>query len=69
MINGGYIGLNQLALTWTYINPYLKSDGGMVQMGYPWMAVLDGDDMSYYWSDYADNTKNLNSSIAGALAD
>lgn len=44
-----------LAQTWSHINPYLglEPEGGVVTV-FPWNALLDGSNMSYYWSDSLD---------------
>lgn len=65
----GYaLPINSLAITWSYINPYLTANSsGSVQTAYPWMAALDGWDMRYVMSDYfegGDVTAALNSLLA-----
>jgi len=51
---GSYIETNALGITWSAVNPYLTADAnGGVASGYPWWGLLDGRNMEYVWSDYA----------------
>jgi hypothetical protein len=54
----GYaVELNGFGTLYSFINPYMVAEGNMVNMGVPWRAVLKGENMEYYWSDYYDKNK------------
>ena len=42
-----------MAETWTAINPYLREQSaGRVKSSFPWNALLDAQNMAYYWSEF-----------------
>jgi hypothetical protein len=59
----------QMATVWSHINPYQSEvEAGLVRTVYPWNALLSGESMTYYWSDYVD-VSNLNAATYYLLSE
>jgi len=65
---GMMVETNSLGTVWTYIDPYLMSEGGSVATYYPWWAILRPRNMEYVWSDRA-QLQGFEATLFGLLAE